>query len=421
MIVSDLNVNTRPPEKHILFLTHYFPPEVNAPASRTYEHASHWVKNGVRVTVITNNPNHPHGKLFEGYRNQFFQRESVNGISVIRVKTFLTPNARLIKRTFNYIFFAIMSIGASFRVKRVDIVIATSPQIFCGVAGAIIGKLRRKPFALEVRDLWPDAIINLHILTNKWLISTLRGIEKWLYSSSKVIITTSDPQRDYISNTGHSIEQIFTIPNGVDLELFDVDSMSKNNHETLNGKFLVTYTGTFGIVQGLEVLLETSKLLESYDDIHFLLIGDGEERKNIIKKCQELNSKNLTILPLQTKEKIVGLIAKSDIGIVIRRNFPLSKTMISAKMFEYLAMKKPVIFSTGDVEDARLAEKYAFGLVVDPEDPYKLKDAILKLYLDNNLRKRMGKNGLKTVKQIYNRKVMAEKMLKIIFSTTEQI
>ena len=419
MIISNLNVKTNPTEKHILFLTHYFPPEVNAPASRIYEHASLWVKNGVRVTVITNNPNHPHGKLFEGYRNQFFQRESVNGISVIRVKTFLTPNAGIVKRTLNHIFYAIMSIGVSFRVKKVDIVIATSPQFFCGVAGAIIGKLKRKPFVLEIRDLWPEAIINLRILTNKLLISILRGIEKWMYSSSKVIITTSDPQRDYITATGYSNEQIFTIPNGVDLELFDVESLSKINLEALNGKFLITYAGTFGIIQGLDVLLETSKLMESYDDIHFLLIGDGEERKNIINKYHQLNTKNLTILPLQTKEKIVGLIAQSDIGIVIRRNLPISKTMISAKMFEYLAMKKPVIFSTGDVEDARLAEKYDFGLFIDPEDPYKLKDAILKLYHDDSLRKRMGENGLKTVKQIYNRKIMAEKMLKIIFSITK--
>ena len=419
MKISNLNVNTRPSEKHILFLTHYFPPEVNAPASRTYEHASRWVKIGARVTVITNNPNHPHGKLFEGYRNQFFQRESVNGIKVIRVKTFLTPNARFIKRIFNYIFYAIMSIGASLRVKRVDIVIATSPQFFCGVAGAIIGKLKRKPFALEVRDLWPDAIINLQVLSNKWLISILRGVEKWLYFSSQVIITTSDPQRNYIAATGYSNKQIFTIPNGVDLELFDVNSTSPNNHETLNGKFLVTYTGTFGIVQGLDVLLETSKLMESYKDIHFLLIGDGEERKNIIKKYHELNSKNLTILPLQTKEKIVGLIGKSEIGIVIRKNLPVSKTMISAKMFEYLAMKKPVIFSTGMAEDARLAEKFGFGLVIQPEDPYKLKNAILKLYLDENLRKKMGENGLKAVKQIYNRKILAEKMLNIIYSITE--
>ena len=419
MKISNLNVNIGPSEKHILFLTHYFPPEVNAPASRTYEHASHWVRNGARVTVITNNPNHPHGKLFTGYRNQFFQRESVNGISVIRVKTFLTPNARFIKRIFNYIFYAIMSIGASFRVKRVDIVIATSPQFFCGVAGAIIAKLKRKPFALEVRDLWPDAIISLQVLSNKRLIGLLRGIEKWLYSTAKIIITTSDPQREYIAETGYSNKRIFTIPNGVDLELFDVNSISQNNHPTLNGKFVVTYTGTFGIVQGLDVLLETSKLMENYDDIHFLLIGDGEERKNIIKKYHKLNSKNLTILPLQTKEKIVELIAKSEIGIVIRRNIPVSKTMISAKMFEYLAMKKPVIFSTGKVEDARLAEKFDFGLVIDPEDPYKLKNAILKLYLDENLRKRMGENGLKTVNQIYNRKILAEKMLNIIYSIME--
>ncbi|HCK99001.1 MAG TPA: glycosyltransferase WbuB, partial [Candidatus Marinimicrobia bacterium] len=144
--------------KNILFLTHYFPPEVNAPANRTYEHAVRWVKSGVAVTVITNHPNHPHGRLYPGYRNRWISRENVDGVNVIRVKTFLTPNKGTIRRSINYLVYMLMAVCVSRKIKQVDTIVATSPQFFCGIAGAVVSKLRNKPFILEIRDLWPDSI-----------------------------------------------------------------------------------------------------------------------------------------------------------------------------------------------------------------------------------------------------------------------
>lgn len=163
----------------------------------------------------------------------------------------------------------------------------------------------------------------------------------------------------------------------------------------------------------------TKELMGDYPDVHFLLIGDGEEREKIVKKAQQLEIKYVTMLPLQPKERISDFIAMSDLGIVVMRNVPLFQTMISAKMFEYLAMKKPVIFATGKVEGSKIVGKYNCGLVIEPEDSDRLKEAILTLYLDENLRKRLGENGFRTVQHQYNREIMAGKMLRVIFPNWE--
>ncbi len=163
--------------KKILFLTHYFPPEVNAPANRTYEHCKEWAKE-IDVTVITNFPNHPDGKIFKGYKNKLIQKETIDGINVVRLLTFITPNEGFILRTLNYLFYMFVSvIYAVFSNLNYDIVIATTPQFFCGIAGKIISRIRRKPFILELRDLWPESIIAVGAIQNKSVIKFLEWLE----------------------------------------------------------------------------------------------------------------------------------------------------------------------------------------------------------------------------------------------------
>ena len=115
---------------HILFLTDNFPPEVNAPASRTYEHAREWVRLGAKVTVITCAPNFPRGKVFPGYRNKLHSTEEMDGITVIRVWTYITANEGRYRRTLDYVSFMLSAFIASFGVRKVDIIIGTSPQFF---------------------------------------------------------------------------------------------------------------------------------------------------------------------------------------------------------------------------------------------------------------------------------------------------
>ena len=141
----------------ILFLTDNFPPEVNAPATRTYEHCREWIRQGAEVTVITCTPNFPQGKVYKGYTNKPYQQEMMDGIHVIRVWSYITANEGFIKRTLDYISFSVTSFLAGL-FQQADIIIATSPQFFTALSGRTLSFWKRKPWIMEVRDLWPESI-----------------------------------------------------------------------------------------------------------------------------------------------------------------------------------------------------------------------------------------------------------------------
>jgi glycosyltransferase involved in cell wall biosynthesis len=399
--------------KKVLFLSHYFPPEVNAPARRTYEHVKKWVANGADVTVITNHPNHPHGKLYKGYKNKWFSKEKIDGINVIRVKTYLTANKGIIKRAINFIFFMIMAIIASISVKKVDVVIATSPQFFCGFAGTIIKKIKRVTFILEIRDLWPDSIIAVGALKEGFVIKVLRYLEKYMYFSADKIVTLTDTFKEHIKDTGYPGKNIITIPNSFDLDhLEDIERVY--SQLVKSDKFICSYIGTFGMAHNLEVVLEAAKLLQGIKGIYFLLIGDGSEKSRIVEKYKEMHLDNVTILPLQPRDKILLFYKISNVGLIMLRDSVLFKSVIPSKMFEYMAGKAPVIMSMPEGEATAIVKKHNCGVLCDPDSPKKLAESIEDLFNNQEKVKEYGNNGYKAVMETYNRGKFASKYLEVI-------
>ena len=211
----------------ILFITDNFPPEVNAPASRTYEHCKEWVKDGQSVTVVTCTPNYPQGKVYAGYKNKLYQTELIDGIKVIRVWSFIAPNKGLFKRTFDFISFAISSFFVGLFIKT-DIIIATSPQLFSAVSGRMLSLFKRKPWVMEVRDLWPESIITLGILKSKKIIKFFEALEMNLYRSASKIIVVTDTFKERIASRGTSLDKIKVFKNGVNLEKFFPTKKKRN-------------------------------------------------------------------------------------------------------------------------------------------------------------------------------------------------
>lgn len=182
----------------ILFLTDNFPPEVNAPATRTYEHCKEWVKQGEEVTVITCTPNFPQGKVYTGYRNRLYQKEIMDGIRVIRIWSYITANEGFLKRTLDYISFSVTSFFAGL-FQQADIIIATSPQFFTALSGRTLSFWKRKPWIMEVRDLWPESIKTVGAMKENPIIRFLEWEEKRCYRSAQKIVVVTDSFKKRLS------------------------------------------------------------------------------------------------------------------------------------------------------------------------------------------------------------------------------
>jgi glycosyltransferase involved in cell wall biosynthesis len=271
---------------NIVFLTHYFPPEVNAPASRTYEHCREWVKRGHDVTVVTCAPNHPFGRVYDGYHNLPWQVESIDGILVIRLWTFLAPNEGVCKRITNYASYMLVAALAAPFLPRPHVVISTSPQFFCGLAGYVVSRVHRAPWVLEIRDLWPDSITAVGALRNAWAIRLCERLEAWAYRKADKIVTATDSFRTHIGARA-AADKIVVVKNGVDLEQFGRPERDQGLARELGveGRFTAAYFGTHGMAHGLDVVLRAAVLLRNDPRIVFLLVGDGAERRGC-KQCE---------------------------------------------------------------------------------------------------------------------------------------
>jgi len=406
---------------HILFISHYFPPEVNAPANRTYEHARRWVADGHQVTVITGVPNHPRGAIFPGYRNRWLQQETIDGIRVLRTWMYLTANEGFLRRTLNYVLFAATALLASLRVRRPDIVVATSPQFFVGLAGMVVSRLKRRPFALEVRDLWPESVVALGQLRSPHAIRLLEAVETLLYRSAAGIVVVTRAFAEHIRARGIAADRIELIYNGIDPALFhpsprDAALLEKNG---LTGKFLVAYVGTLGLAHGLATLIETAERLRDEKDILFLLIGDGADRERLEREIAERGLQNIRLLGLRPRAEIPAWLASIDCLLVMLRDLPVFETVIPSKFFEFLAQERPVIVAArGEIR--RMAEEAKAALVIDPERADQLASAILEVREHPAEARTRARSGRLWVEEGFLRDELARRMERFLQRTVER-
>ncbi len=256
----------------ILVFSHYYPPEVNAPASRMSEHARVWADAGHEVTVITCAPNHPAGKLFPGYRNSF-TRETIDGVTVVRVWSYLAPNAGFAKRIANYLSYMISALAAVPRVGRPDVIISTSPQFFCGLAGLGAKWMRRVPWVLEIRDLWPDSIVTVGAMRKGRLTRFLEWLERMAYRKADHVVAVTDGFVPHIESR-RGRPGVTVIKNGVNFDLFRKgdDAEAVKARFGMQGRKVAAYVGTHGMAHGLDIVLDAAAHLRDDPRIGFLLV-----------------------------------------------------------------------------------------------------------------------------------------------------
>jgi glycosyltransferase involved in cell wall biosynthesis len=405
----------------ILFLSHYFPPEVNAPASRTYEHCAEWVRAGHEVAVVTCAPNHPRGVLYPGYRNRWFQSEVVDGIRVIRLWTYLSPNEGFVRRTLNYLSYMFAVILAIPRLPKADIVISTSPQFFNGLAGYFVSRLKRVPWALEIRDLWPESIVAVGAIRNRTIIRVLEWLEMFAYRKAEVIVPVTDAFKHYMVERGVDAGKIAVIKNGVNLALFQaMDGATPMAEELsrelgLNGRFVAAYVGTHGMAHHLETVLEAAAAIDN-NDILFLMVGDGAERDRLVAKRDQMGLKNVVMLEQLPKAKMPALWSLTNAGLVLLKKSDLFKTVIPSKIFESMAMEVPIILGV-EGEAKSIIDQAEAGICIEPEIPELLARAVQQLYEDRTLARRLGSNGRRYVETHFDRLVLAERYRQVLSNT----
>lgn len=396
----------------ILVLTHYYPPEVNAPASRLSEHARVWAEAGHDVTVVTCVPNHPTGRAYPGYRNRLWQEEARDGVRVIRLWTWLAANEGFLPRISNYVSYLLSVLVWMWRLPKADVVLSTSPQFFCGLAGWLL-KRKQRPWVLEIRDLWPESIVTVGAMKRGAAIKLLEVIERFAYRKADLVVSVTDGFVPHIRER-RGDGPIAVIKNGVDLTTFTTpDAAAETQFRAahgLTGKFVAAYVGTHGMAHKLDTVLEAAELLRDRSDIAFLLVGDGAERERLVAEVAARGLSNVVMLGQQPKSAMPGIWAASDAALVLLRRVDTFKTVIPSKMFEAMAMACPMIMGV-EGEAKALMEAGGAGIAITPESAAELAAAVTRLADDPAFAAQLGESGRSFVAREFDRRVLAERLL----------
>lgn len=394
---------------NILFITDNFPPEVNAPATRTYEHAKIWVDEGHEVTVITCAPNFPKGEVFKGYKNKFYRKEEVDGIKVIRVWSYITANEGFIKRILDYLSFAFTSFWAGL-FQKADVIVATSPQFFTTWTGLALSKFKRKPWVFELRDLWPESIRSVGAIDEGITYRILEKIELFLYQHADLVIPVTEAFKERLVKRGIPSGKQVVIENGANLNLFQ----NKNNGEvlreklSLGEKFIAGYIGTHGMAHNLGFILECIREIKD-PEYHFLFIGDGAEKEKLMGYAKKRNMQNVTFIDSIPKEDVPNYLSSIDVSLVPLKKANTFKTVIPSKIFEAAAMETPILLGV-EGQAQQIIEAFDAGICFEPENKVDFIQKLKMLKENKDMYNQKSENGLRLAKA-YDREKLARKML----------
>jgi glycosyltransferase involved in cell wall biosynthesis len=383
---------------HILFLTDNFPPETNAPASRTFEHARQWVAMGHRVTVVTCAPNFPNGKIYDGYRNRLWQSEQMAGIRVIRVWSYMASNEGFIFRVVDFLSFMVSGFLAALFVSKPDVIVGTSPQFFTAMASWAAATVKRRPFVFELRDLWPESIKAVGAMRNSLILDILEKLELFLYRRAIAVVAVTESFKNNLIARGIDSDKIHVVTNGVDINRFHpMPRDTKLAAELdLEDCFVVGYIGTHGMAQALDKLLDSAAIIQNDPeaaDIRILFLGDGAAREELMARAIAMNLTNVLFLASVSKEDVPRYWSILDVALIHLRRTELFKTVIPSKIFECMGMGVPILLGV-EGEAAEIVNRSGAGVTVEPENSEEIASKIKYLRSNPQFRMRLSSAGV---------------------------
>lgn len=395
----------------LLILTQYFPPEVGAPQNRLFELAVRLKKIGVDVSILTAMPNYPQMKIYAGYEGKKYMYEEIEGIPIHRASIFLPKSKSIIQRLLNYFSFVYSSakVGNS-KIGAVDVIMCESPPLFLGYSALYLKRKKNAKLIFNVSDLWPESAEKLGVVTNKWMLKLAYRLEEKLYKNS-VLVTGQTQGICKNINARFPEVKTFWLPNGVDISYYNPTTVSGNWRKE-NGfsesDIIYLYAGIIGLAQGLEIILKSAEQLISNTDIKFVLLGSGPEKEKLLSLKAEKKLSNVYFFDAVSKLQMPNIVQASDVSIIPLRKLDLFLGAIPSKIFENLAMEKPVILAVDGEARELFVNQGKCALFSEPENSEDLTCNILLLANDKVLRKELGEKGRIYVEQNFNRNTIAQ-------------
>jgi glycosyltransferase involved in cell wall biosynthesis len=400
---------------NITYVCHYFAPEPAAPAARVHEFARAWVASGHCVDVLTTFPNHPLGRVPAEYRAKPWATETLDGIRVLRCWLYAVPNRGVGRRGLDHLSFMVTSLLFGLpRIRRTNVVIASSPTLFSALSAWLIARVKRVPFVLEVRDLWPEAIVELDLIRrDSPTVQVLQRLAHFLYAEAARVVVVTEAFAERLARQGVPRGKLVVIPNGADTHFFAptaTDTGTTRQLLGLDGQYVVVYVGSHGVSHGLDVVLDAAAI---QPDVTFLMVGDGADRDRLVAERNRRHLANVVMRSSVPKHEVPGLYAAADACLVPLRDIPLFETFVPSKLFEVLAAGRPVIGAVrGEARDILTRSEGA--LVVDPERGDQLATAVDRLRHNPVFANQLAERGRAFACEHYDRDRLASRYLDLL-------
>ncbi|MCX6281836.1 MAG: glycosyltransferase family 4 protein [Bacteroidetes bacterium] len=401
----------------ILIISQYFIPETGAPQNRLFQWARLLSLKGDTVEVLTAMPNYPEMKIHPAYKGRFYFTETIQDIRIHRAWIYAGSSKAIMPRLANYFSFVFTSLMVGlFRTGNYDYVFCESPPLFLGISAYLLKVFKGARLIFNVSDLWPESAEKLGLVTNRFILRLATSLEKFMYRKSFLI---TGQTRGIVQNISSRFPQkkVFWFKNGADVRELEAIEFDRDLREKLGfkpGDFLLLYAGIIGYAQGLEVILEAAELLKSEPAIRFLIMGSGPEKEKLLKIKESKELGNVIFFDSRPKKEVIPFIHASDAAVIPLKKLDLFKGAIPSKIFENLALQKPVLLGVEGEAKELLIENGKAGLAFTPEDPADLAAKVLYLYTHENERKEFGKNGYDYLLKEFNPELIVNEFWNLI-------
>ncbi|WP_078392862.1 glycosyltransferase family 4 protein [Shouchella patagoniensis] len=402
----------------ILYIHQYFKTKEGFSSTRSLEFGRLLTEKGHEVTMLTSDVHLKLSKEPIVKKTILTKEYNIEGMKVIAIKNNYSNYMGKIRRICSFLLFMFLSTYQGLILKRHDIVYATSTPLTIGVPAFIISKIKRVPYVFEVRDLWPEAPIQMGFIKNKKVIKLLRWFEKKIYKHASHVIALSPGMCEGVIKAGKDQNKVTMISNSCDLEMFDETDMElpKEIGELLStDQLIAVHPGTMGEANGLNYIVDAAEILKNNGtkDVVILLTGDGSNRPILEGLCKHKDISNIIFTGNIPKKFMPSFLSKVDITITSFKDIPILATNSPNKFFDSLAAGKPTIVnSPGWTKD--LVEEHSIGFYVDPKRPNELADLLNELTKEKEVLKEMGERSRVVAEKYFDRKKLANQLENIL-------